>query len=138
MIAQRHLLKSQIGIAKCYLVSKQPPGYSWIPCLCCIIDPLSVRRLMKLYMKWALFINNYQKSTLGGPMMKQFVFQSCLFMIYWNLLIWQTKGLIFLMNLLPDLYICSLRKKSAPLLPEGTVKCSHLAALQIHRGCQLN
>ena len=34
---------------------------------------------MKLLMKWVQFINNYQESTLGGPMMKQFVLQSCLF-----------------------------------------------------------
>ena len=27
-----------------------------------------------------------------------------------------------------DVYICPLRKKSAPCLPEGTVKCTHLAA----------
>ena len=32
------------------------------------------------------------------------------------------KGSIFLMNVLPDMYVCPLRKKSAPLLPEGTVK----------------
>ena len=31
------------------------------------------------------------------------------------------------MNVLPDVYNCSLRKKSVPLLPEGTVKCTHLA-----------
>ena len=33
-----------------------------------------------------------------------------------------TKGLIFLMNVLPDVHICSLRKKSAPLLPEGDIR----------------
>ena len=27
------------------------------------------------------------------------------------------------MNVLPDVYICSRRKKSTPFLPEGTVKC---------------
>ena len=27
----------------------------------------------------------------------------------------------------PDVYICHLRKKSAPFHPEGTVNCSHLA-----------
>ena len=32
------------------------------------------------------------------------------------------------MNVLPDVYICSLRKNSVPLLPKGTVKCTHLAA----------
>ena len=28
----------------------------------------------------------------------------------------------------------SLRKKSAAVAPEGTVKCTHLAVQQIHRG----
>ena len=80
---------------------------------------------MKLLMKWAQFINNYQKSTPGGPLMKQFVLQSCFFMYYRGILmLWQTKGLIFLMNVLPDVYICSHRKKSTPLLREGTVKCT--------------
>ena len=36
---------------------------------------------MKLLMKWAKFINNSQKSTLGAPMMKQFVLQSCFFYV---------------------------------------------------------
>ena len=27
------------------------------------------------------------------------------------------------MNVLPDVHICSHRQKSAPFLPEGTVKC---------------
>ena len=45
------------------------------------------RRLLKLLMKWDQFINNYQKSTLGGPMMKQFVLQSCFFMYYQGMLI---------------------------------------------------
>ena len=80
------------------------------------------RRLLKLLMKWDQFINNYQKSTLGGPMMKQFV----LHILY--VLPRHTNIIIFSMNTLPDVYICSHRKKSAPLLPEGTVKCTHLAA----------
>ena len=37
------------------------------------------------------------------------------------------------MNVLPDVQICPLKKKSAPLLPEGTVKCTHLAVQQIYR-----
>ena len=58
---------------------------------------------MELLMKWAQFINNYQKSTLGGPMMKQFVLQSRIFMYFRGILIsWQIKGLIFSMNVLPD------------------------------------
>ena len=32
------------------------------------------------------------------------------------------------MNVLPDVYICVLRKNDAPLLPEEAVKCTHLAA----------
>ena len=36
---------------------------------------------MKLLIKWAQLINNYQKSTLGGLMTKQFVLQSCFFII---------------------------------------------------------
>ena len=38
------------------------------------------------------------------------------------------KGLIFLMNVLPDMYIYSLKKESVAFLPEGTVACTHLAA----------
>ena len=34
---------------------------------------------------------------------------------------------IFLMNVLPDVYICSHRKKISPLLPDGAVKCTHNA-----------
>ena len=41
------------------------------------------------------------------------------------------------MNVLPDVYICPLRKKGAPLLSEKTVKCTHLEPEQIHWGCQL-
>ena len=33
------------------------------------------------------------------------------------------KGLIFLMNVLPDTYISFHKKKSPPLLPQGTVEC---------------
>ena len=32
------------------------------------------------------------------------------------------------MNVLPDVYICSHRKKSAPLLPEGKVKCRYTSS----------
>ena len=36
--------------------------------------------------------------------------------------------IIFLINVLPDVYICSHRKKRAPLVLEGTVKCTHIAS----------
>ena len=68
---------------------------------------------MKLLMKWPQFINNYQKSTLGGPIIKPFVLQSCYFMYHQSMLIeWQTKDLIFLMNVLSDVYTCSQKKNS--------------------------
>ena len=38
------------------------------------------------------------------------------------------KRLNLFMNVLSDVYICPLRKKSVPRLPEGIVKCAHLAA----------
>ena len=47
-------------------------------------------------MKWAQFINNYRKSTLGGPMMKQSILQSCFFYVlprHTNVII--DKGYIF-------------------------------------------
>ena len=80
-------------------------------------------------MKWVQSIDNNQKSALGGPRKKHFVLQSCFFYVlprHTNLMI--DKVFNFLMNMLPDLYICPLRKKSAPLLPEGTVQYKHLAA----------
>ena len=39
--------------------------------------------------------------------------------------------------MLLNVYICVLRKNSVPLLPEGTIKFTHPATQQIHRGCQL-
>ena len=39
-----------------------------------------------------------------------------------------TKGLIFLMNVLPDVQACPHRKKSEPFLPEGTVKCIYTSS----------
>ena len=41
------------------------------------------------------------------------------------------------MNAVLNEYICALRKKSALLTPEWTVKCTYLAPEQIHRGSQL-
>ena len=38
------------------------------------------------------------------------------------------KGLIFLMNVLPDVNITFHKKKSSPLLPEGTVKCIYTSS----------
>ena len=40
------------------------------------------------------------------------------------------------MNVLLDVFICPFRKKSAPHLPEGIVKCSYLAPYKIHRARQ--
>ena len=48
------------------------------------------------------------------------------------------KNLIFLMNVLPDVYICSLRKNSAPLIPEGTVKCTNLVAYKFKEDANWN
>ena len=59
-------------------------------------------------------------------MMKQFVLQFCFFYVLPRRTDIMTKDLIFLMNVLPDVYICSHWKKSAPLLPEGTVKCIYI------------
>ena len=47
------------------------------------------------------------------------------------------KGLNPLMDVLPNVFICPLRKNSAPFLPEGKVTCTHLAPQQIHRGNRL-
>ena len=35
------------------------------------------------------------------------------------------KKKVILMNILSDVYICPLRKKNTPLLPDGTVNCTH-------------
>ena len=137
-IARRHLLKSQkywnckvflcLKLATITQLNSLFVLYFWSSYCSCLI---------KLLMKWVQFINNYQKSTLGGPRKKQFVLQSCFFFYvlprHTNIMI--DKVLNFLMNVLPDVYICPLRKKSAPLLPEGTAQYKHLAAQQAHRGC---
>ena len=47
------------------------------------------------------------------------------------------KSLIFLRNVLPDVHIRHPCNYSAPLLPEGTAKYTHLAPKQIHSGYQL-
>ena len=56
-------------------------------------------------------------------MMNQFVFESFFYVLprYTNRM--TDKGLIFLMNVLPDTYISFHKKKSPPLLPQGTVEC---------------
>ena len=64
----------------------------------------------------------YQKSTLRG-----------LVILAFQLILWHNS-----LNLFDDcvtscdLYICSLRRKNAPLLPKETVKYAHLAPQQIH------
>ena len=82
------------------------------------------RRLMTLLMKWAQFFDNYQKSN------DEAICLAVLFFMYYRSIpiYWQTKGVICFMNVLLDVYIFSYRKKSELLLPEGTVKCTHLAA----------
>ena len=79
------------------------------------------RNLMNLLMKCAQFINSYQKSTLGRPIMKPFVLFFYVLPRHTNI----TTGKVFNFfdSVLPDVHICSHRKKSAPLHPEGTVKC---------------
>ena len=68
-------------------------------------------------------------------MAKQLVLQSCFFMYCRGILIErQRKGLIVLMNALPDVYICSLRKKRSPVLPQGIIKYTLLVAKQTNRG----
>ena len=37
--------------------------------------------MIRLLIKWVQFINKYQKSTLGGQMKKQFVLQSCFYIL---------------------------------------------------------
>ena len=50
----------------------------------------------------------------------------------WNISCLQT----FFMNVLLNMYICALRKKIAPHVPERKAKCTHLAPYQTHRGNQ--
>ena len=81
-------------------------------------------------MKWAQFINNHQKSVLGGPGKKQFVLQPCFFYVllrHTNVMIDKVFNLFDecaprCINLSPQ------EEQGAPLLPERTVKCSILAA----------
>ena len=40
-------------------------------------------------------------------------------------------------NVLLNVYICALKKRSAPLIPEDTIKCTDLATQQIYRTHQL-
>ena len=57
---------------------------------------------------------------------------ACLAVLFF--LMYKLSILIFLVNVLPDVYICPFRKKSARPLPEGTVKRTHLVAYQIQGG----
>ena len=136
-IAWRDLLKFQkYGKCKVFLCRKLATITQMNSLFVLYFWSFYCRCWIKLSMKWTEFINNYQKSTLGWQRKKQFVLQSCFFMCYLGILIqWQIKDSIFLMNVLPDVYIYPLRKKSATLLPEGTVTCTHLTAWQDHRVC---
>ena len=61
-------------------------------------------------------------------MMNRFVFESFFYALpkYTNIM--TDEGLIFLMNVLPDVYISFHKKKSSPLLPEGTVKSMYTSS----------
>ena len=68
-------------------------------------------------------------ATLGGPVIKQFVLQSCFFNeLPRHANIMTDKEFNLFDECAARVYICSHREKIAPLLPEGTVKYTHLAA----------
>ena len=80
-VARRHLLKSQ----KCWnckgLLGIIATTITKLNSLLVLHYWSSLcRRLLKLLIKWAQFINNYQKFTLGGSMTKQFFLKSCFVM----------------------------------------------------------
>ena len=86
--ARRHLLKSQkYWNCKVFLCLKLATITQLNSLFVLYFWSSYCRCLIKLLMKWAQFINNYQKSTLGGPRKKQFVLQSCFFMYYLGILI---------------------------------------------------
>ena len=64
--------------------------------VCIAFLVLDWKCLIKLLMKWTQFISNYQKSTLGGPRKKQFVLQSCFYVLprHTNL-IWDKGFILF-------------------------------------------
>ena len=82
-IFQRHLLKSQnywnCKVFLCLKLTTITQLNSVLVLYCC---SSYCRCLIKVLMKWAQFINNYQKSTLGGPIKKQFALQSRFFFFY--------------------------------------------------------
>ena len=77
-IASRHLLKSQKYCNCKVLLDNIATTITQLNSLF-VLYSLSCWCvcLMKLLMKRAQFINNYQKSTLGEPVTKQFILQSC-------------------------------------------------------------
>ena len=60
--------------------------------------------------------------------MNRFVFESFFYALSKYTNIMTDEGLIFLMNVLPDVYISFHKKKSSPLLPEGTVKSMYTSS----------
>ena len=76
---------------------------------------------MKLWMKWTQSISLHLKDNTKGVGLAVLFF----YVLPRHTNIMTDKGL---MNVLPDVYICLLREKSAPLLPEETVKYTLLAA----------
>ena len=53
----------------------------FLVCVVFLVLLLYSRCLIKFMMKWDQFMNNYQNFTLGGPMKKQFLLQSCFFYV---------------------------------------------------------
>ena len=91
-----------------------------IPCLCYIIDLVSTE------IWWSYWWNGpkaYTRRTRDEKI--------CLLVLFFYVLPRHTNIMTekdFNHYMLPDVYVSSHRKKSTSLLPEGTVKCSYLAA----------
>ena len=81
-IVWRHLLKSpKYGICKVLLAIITTTITQLGSLFVLYYWSSHCRSLRKLLMKWTQFINNYQKSILGGPTIKQFVLQACFFYV---------------------------------------------------------
>ena len=84
---------------------------------------------MNILMKWTQFINSNQKSTLGGPMMKQFALQSCFFFVlprHTNIV--TDKGSNFFDECAARYLHLFPQEEECAYFFWGTVVCTHLAA----------